>query len=71
MPTSSEVETFWRAAYASTAGIAVTVFPTRDGKYRARAVVDGKWVYSPDYETLHGALIQLGLAAIRSRGEDA
>lgn len=48
----STIGSFWALARESPAGVVVTVFPTRDARYRARVEADGHGFYTSDYDSI-------------------
>jgi hypothetical protein len=58
-----DLKTLCDKARASATGVVVTVFPTRDKRWRMRVDVDGLRVYAPDNETLAACFTKLAEAS--------
>lgn len=62
-PKTHDMKSLCELANESKAGIVVTAFPTRDGRWRARLDVDGFRVYVPDVDSLAELFEQLAAAS--------
>lgn len=59
-----DARAFWSMAVHNSAGFVVTVFPTRDGRVRARVHADGHSLYTADQESYGELFARLSELAI-------
>lgn len=60
MSNDDDVKSLLSLACASSTGVVVTAFPTRDAHWRARLDAEGHGVYTLDYKSLAELFAKLG-----------